>query len=329
MKKGVLLSILSVIFLCVLCYNYVIDYSSLTTDSGFDTNYSSGSSGGYNDWSPSRDTSTDRRSNKNKDDHKSYTYTPSAMRQEMVFYTIGIFFIIDLYILFLKTSWTNKSKYLLRTLPFVVIWLFSGLIITNPLSPLIAFIASMIGLFIYAFKNQNKKIVSKPKHKLSAKDKSLVDECYKVFCDVQVAWMEFDYDKMRELVTDELFNQYKNQLKQLEIKGEKNIMKGFKYLDASIVRNVNENGKRIVNIIMTVAFYDYIANQDGKVVRGQKYHKVKMTYKLTYIADEKAITICPNCAAKLEDGMTKCPYCKSTIHSTRKNLKLSSKHAIN
>ena len=164
--------------------------------------------------------------------------------------------------------------------------------------------------------------------KPSKEEQALIDECYKIFYDVQMAWMNFDYDKMRELVTDELFNQYQNQLKQLEIVGEKNIMKGFRYLNGEIIRNRKTNGKRIISLIMKVKFYDYIINQEGKIVRGKDKFRVKMTYKLNFIADEGATNICPNCGSHLTDSMSKCPHCNTIIHSTRKALKLSSKKVL-
>ena len=336
MKKGLLLSILAVMFLSVLCYNYVTDYSSLTTDSGFDSSYSGGSSGGSfggssGGYSGSSSSSYHSHRNTINTSDPVKNYTPKEMRLFMLILMAFIFPVTYLYILLLKRSWQDKKKYMFRTLPFLGIWLFWGLVFPNPASPTLAILLSIVCLFIYAFKYCH-QATPKEEHitypELSVEDKELVDECYKVFCDVQIAWMEFDYDKMRNLVTDELFNQYQNQLKQLELKGEKNVMTDFAYLGAKIVRNVQENGERVLDLIMSVEFYDYIINQDQEVVRGRDNYKMTMTYELTYIADEEANNVCPNCAAKLSDSMTKCPYCKSTIHSTRKTLKLASKHAI-
>ncbi len=335
-SKNVLLITLSIIFLGVLAYNYVTDYSSLTTDSGFDSSYDSGSSGGSfggsdSGYSSSSGSYHSHRNTISRSDSVE-NYTPNEMRLFMLIFMILIFPATYLYILLMKKPWKDKKKYMLKSLPFLIIWSFWGFLIPNPLSPSLAILSSIIFLIVIAAKRNPKNLPSANKQQypaLSAEEKLLVDECYQVFLDVQVAWMEFDYDKMRELVTDELFNQYQNQLKQLELKGEKNIMSDFAYLGAKIVRNVIENGKRVLELVMSVEFYDYIIDKDKKVVRGRDNSKITMTYELTYIADEKASNICPNCAAKLEDGMTKCPYCKSTIHSTRSTLKLASKKAIN
>ena len=45
---------------------------------------------------------------------------------------------------------------------------------------------------------------------------------YDNFVKVQQAWMNFDYEALRKLVTDELFNTYKSQMKTLEVKKQKN-----------------------------------------------------------------------------------------------------------
>ena len=54
--------------------------------------------------------------------------------------------------------------------------------------------------------------------------KALVFEKYK---DIQIAWMNFDYDTLRKLTTDEIYNSYKMQLDVLRMKKQKNIMKDF------------------------------------------------------------------------------------------------------
>ena len=50
--------------------------------------------------------------------------------------------------------------------------------------------------------------------------KALVFEKYK---DIQIAWMNFDYNTLRSKLTDELYNQYAMQLDTMKVKNEQNI----------------------------------------------------------------------------------------------------------
>ena len=56
------------------------------------------------------------------------------------------------------------------------------------------------------------------------KEKFLL-EAFEIYKGIQLAWSEFDYDSLRKLTTDEMYNMYKMQLETLSIKNEKNIIR--------------------------------------------------------------------------------------------------------
>ena len=64
---------------------------------------------------------------------------------------------------------------------------------------------------------------------------------YELYIDVQNAWMNFDYDKLRSLLSDELYNTYSSQLKVLSRKKQKNIMSDFKLISHKIVFAEKQN----------------------------------------------------------------------------------------
>ncbi len=310
-KKGLLLIGLAIIFLGVLCYSCATDYSSLTTDSGFDTGYSGGSSGGG-----------------------SYSSSGGSgggsISIEGFIYIFGMMIILAL-----VTDRVGKSvkyhKYK-NMVELTMICLIIGLpMITVNIIPILVVFIVLAFLFRY-FEGMSKKVNTRLRNecyaKLTPDEKALLDECYKIFCDVQIAWMDFDYDKMRELVTDELFNQYQNQLKQLELKGEKNIMEDFELIEAEISPSKIEAGHEEIDVKMTVTFYDYIANNKNRIVRGNGNVKVRMIYALTFIRDTKAIHNCPNCNAELKEGQSVCEYCHAHIQSVTSKLKLAKKKAL-
>ena len=311
MKKGTLLITLSIIFLGVLAYNYVTDYSSLTTDSGFDSSYDGGSSFDSDSFDFDYD----------YDSGYSSSSSGSSSSSSLISVIIVIATVIT--IINLITSMkhsigrgTGNKRLIISSGFFLII----GFLIIGPYLTILIF---LFGLpFILSKKPSNTMPTD------LGEDSEIVKECYQVFCDVQTAWMNFDYDKMRDLVTDELFNQYQNQLKQLELKGEKNIMEEFEYVSAQVLSHNTENEVEKIEMEMSVAFYDYIVDGKNKIVRGNKSRKLIMTYNLTYLRSVKQLTNCPNCNAELSEGQTVCEYCHTHIQSVTSKLKLASKKAL-
>ncbi len=150
---------------------------------------------------------------------------------------------------------------------------------------------------------------------------------YQIFYDVQMSWMNFDYDKLKTLVTDELYNSYYNQLQTLELKGQKNIMRDFIVKSSRILSNKQDAEKIMVVVELNVSFYDYIVDASNNVLRGKDTQKVSMTYHLTFVAQLNSNDKCPNCGAPLETP-SYCDYCKSHIQGLSTGMRMSKKEAI-
>lgn len=153
----------------------------------------------------------------------------------------------------------------------------------------------------------------------------------KKFIDIQNAWMEFDYDKLRELCTDELYNSYKTQLETLKIKNGKNIMSDFITQYIYITDAVVENNNYVIKAVLKIEFYDYVINTiNNNVIRGRKNTKVLNTYNLELVKsiNDKDIK-CPNCGAPVNAVTSKeCEYCGSTIVFDSSDFVLSKKNII-
>lgn len=138
---------------------------------------------------------------------------------------------------------------------------------------------------------------------------------YEIYKKIQVAWMNFDYDSMRQCVTDEMFNMYKSQLTTLKVKKQTNIMKDFNLLTFNIVGMEVKDNIVSLTVTMGIECYDYITDKNNKVVRGTDKRKVIYNYAMTFnkgISDKP--NKCPNCGAPLENvNSSICPYCDSTI----------------
>lgn len=159
--------------------------------------------------------------------------------------------------------------------------------------------------------------------------KALVFEKYK---DIQIAWMNFDYDTLRKLTTDEIYNSYKMQLDVLRMKKQKNIMKDFELKGVKVYKAENVNGMLNVSIYLNVEMYDYVVDENDKVVRGSSSKKINIEYEITFVKKENTNeeTICPNCGAKV-DVVTgaKCEYCGSVVVVDAKEYVMSKKTCVN
>jgi predicted lipid-binding transport protein (Tim44 family) len=154
------------------------------------------------------------------------------------------------------------------------------------------------------------------------------------FVAIQNAWMEFDYDKLRELCTDELYNTYTSQLDTLKIKNGKNVMSDFDQEEIKIMGIKKQDKLVTVEVYLRITFYDYVINQKSKeVIRGTKDHKLTNNYEMQFVRKQdnsKKKTKCPNCGAEIDTvTSTKCEYCGSTIVVDANEFVLSKKTNIN
>lgn len=160
------------------------------------------------------------------------------------------------------------------------------------------------------------------------KFKPIVFEKYK---EIQIAWMNFDYEALKKNLTDELYNMYHSQLEALKIKKQKNIMEGFSQEHFSLI-DVNRNKDEIsVKVRTTIHCYDYVVDDKNNVVRGNKDKQNTYYYEMTFVRSINSNdSICPNCGAKIENNnSTVCEYCNSKIiNRTSHDWVLSKKEMI-
>lgn len=162
-------------------------------------------------------------------------------------------------------------------------------------------------------------------------EKRFIDQAYEIYKDIQVAWMDFDYETLRKLTTDELYNLYHSQLVALSVKKQKNIMKDFKLFGAKITNVEHNNASISIKINMQIECTDYVIDKNEKVVRGDANDRMFYNYEMTFTKglNEKD-NKCPNCNAPLENVHSSvCPYCNSTIISDNHNWVLSKKQMLN
>ena len=300
MRKNFIKKVL-IVLIVSLSVGAVYLYASPTdvvTDSGFDSSYSSGgssySSGGSSYSSSSSSSSSSYGSN----------YDGSSGAGE--FFGIGfvIIFIIMVLYFFVKLnqviidSSKNKNR-------------------------------------VYYIDLNKKKAITAEEFAKYIKDETMEEFILKRFQDylaVQYAWMEFKYDMLSNKTTNELYNQYQMQLETLKVKGQKNVMKDFLYVDGMITDISKVNNQTVVTVEIITRFYDYIINENSKVIiRGTDSKKISMHYRLVFVKDDNSPTPthCPNCGAELKKTSTNvCEFCRTKITKETEDWLLSEKKAI-
>ena len=155
---------------------------------------------------------------------------------------------------------------------------------------------------------------------------------YGIFVRIEEAWMNFDREKVRDCITDEMFNMYESQLSSMEMNGEQNIMKDFKLINSAVTQASKQNNMLQVKTRYTVEFYDYIINRSTKaIVRGNSNRKMRMVYEFTFIKDieNKKLDKCPNCGAEINiNSAGICKYCNSKLVDDSKDWVMSKKVSL-
>lgn len=155
-------------------------------------------------------------------------------------------------------------------------------------------------------------------------------QTYDIYKQIQTAWMNFDNDAIRKLVTDEMYNMYNAQLTTLKVKHQTNVMKDFSLLDFKIVGMETKDNTISLSVIMKIECFDFIIDSTGTTVRGNDKRKVTYNYMMTF---NKGISSkpnkCPNCNAPLENvNSSKCPYCDSNIINENYDWVLAKKQVL-
>ena len=140
---------------------------------------------------------------------------------------------------------------------------------------------------------------------------------YDKYVQIQQSWTNFDYDKLKDLLSDELYNSYRMQLETLKIKNQKNIMKDFKFYYAKVYRVVESSGIITVSVYLNISMYDYVVDSKGTTIRGNDRRKVNIGYVIDFTKDinsNSEVKICPNCGSEINMKVSgNCEYCRSKI----------------
>ena len=148
--------------------------------------------------------------------------------------------------------------------------------------------------------------------------KEFLEFAFDVYKRVQEAWQNFDLESVREYLSDEMYNMYVTQLETLKVTGKQNIISDINLRMIEIVDCNLSADTIVISANLLVEQYDYIIKtKNNRVVKGNKYKKLVMQYKLDFEKARNPVNevICPSCGGILKNIRSggKCSFCDNDI----------------
>lgn len=158
-------------------------------------------------------------------------------------------------------------------------------------------------------------------------ERELIDLLYDKFVKIQVAWMNFDYESLKKLCSNELYYSYQSDLEVLKSNHGQNIMNGFEILAGNINGIKKDGDYLIINMYLHASFYDYVIDtNDQHIEKGDNQKKLHNQYHLEFIVNvHTQNSECPSCGAAIDSDDGECPYCHTVIDRTYSDFVLNRK----
>ena len=160
-----------------------------------------------------------------------------------------------------------------------------------------------------------------------------------IFITIQTAWAQRDWEKIRTIEKEELFEQHNTQLQEYIRLGRINVIENINVSNAYLHKLVIDDNYEHLTVSMFVTMNDYIIDEkSGKVLMGNKKEVFDTIYQLTFIRRKGIKTafvngaianVCPHCGAAVNSASAgRCEYCGRIIHTGEFNWVLSDMEGV-
>lgn len=143
---------------------------------------------------------------------------------------------------------------------------------------LLGIIIMLIPLFI---KKEKKEIIDTTKIDKSIDQEKIKKEAFSLYKKIEVAKSKFDFDTLKEILSESLYIKEEETLKQLKADKQKLVATNIKLQEAKIISVQNKNNVEKINLYLHVSQYAYVINNKKKVVRGTDDTVYQIEYKIT------------------------------------------------
>ena len=145
------------------------------------------------------------------------------------------------------------------------------------------------------------------------------------FIKLQTAWSNRDWEIIRTIESESLYEQHSRQVQEYINKKQINKIERIGINFAELVSFAQDNEKDILVVALNSSMLDYIVDErSGMILKGSRDNRLTNTYKLTFIRKKGVITEsgtaetkttnCPNCGAPTNiTSSGKCEFCGSVI----------------
>lgn len=160
-----------------------------------------------------------------------------------------------------------------------------------------------------------------------------------LFVTLQAAWTERDWEKIRTLEKEELFEQHNTQLQEYIRTGKINIIERINVNQSYLQKYKRDKEYEYITVYMAVRMNDYIIDErTRKVLKGDPNVDYHMNYLLTFMRKRGIKTVlingvqsssCPHCGAPVNTASAgRCEFCGSVVKAGEFNWVLSDIEAI-
>lgn len=150
--------------------------------------------------------------------------------------------------------------------------------------------------------------------------------------EVEQAYCDFDYDRLKSLCTLDEYIKISNEAKSLQKKNYKAIITDFDVKESKVYFVNTSEKEQKASIVFSANVRNFIVDSEGKLKSG-KNKSVKKIYVAGFSKDiikEELIHNCPNCGASLDDfDSNVCKYCAGIIERKNKDWVLSDLNKVN
>lgn len=149
---------------------------------------------------------------------------------------------------------------------------------------------------------------------------------------IQIARTNYDYDTLKRLCTDKMYNLFANELHMVDEAELGYHYEDYKLLEMQIYEIKSTEKELKIKAAIKASCKFYRETNEGEVVDGSKDHRTVIVHELEYIKniDLKDIdTNCPNCGAPTKTTTRgKCSYCNTVINQEYSGWQVSTHKVI-
>ncbi len=160
------------------------------------------------------------------------------------------------------------------------------------------------------------------------KDK-FINARYNDFVEIKRAYLTNNTFKLKKKLTDQLYNQYVQEIEGFKQRGQVHTLKDSRFRGA-IIKNIEQvNTMMILTLELKVCYFEYV-EENNALISGNRDKKVIVYYELKFITDLRDfISVCSHCGAKSPDTFAHiCEYCAEEVEETELNWKLNQENII-